>query len=100
MNTFSIVGTALGGDLGSHDALITVNTVDGSGAIQSVSITGTANNVSDGLEANSAQWELVLTGISYVGDYARGTRYKPNEIVRWSPGMLSLIHISEPTRPY
>ena len=61
--------------------------MDGAGAIQSVSITGTANNVSDGLEANSAQWELVLTGISYVGDYARGTRYKPNEIVRWSPGM-------------
>ena len=86
LNTFNIVGTALGGDVGSHDAVIQVNTVDGSGAIQSVSITGTANNVNDGLEANTAQWELVLTGISYVGDYARGTRYKPNEIVRWSPG--------------
>ena len=31
LNTFSIVGTALGGDLGSHDAVIT-NTVDGAGA--------------------------------------------------------------------
>ena len=77
LNTFSIVGTALGGDPGTHDALITVNTVDGAGAIQSSSITGTANSVSDGLEANTDQWELVLTGISYVGDYARGTRYKP-----------------------
>ena len=86
--TFTILGSALGGTNASNDLLITINTVDAqTGAISTVSLAGTANSEIDGLEGNAGQWETVFTGIRYRGDYAYGERYAPGELVRWSPGM-------------
>ena len=67
--------------------MITINTVDGSGAGTSVSVNGTPNVNTDGLEANQAQWETVVDGIRYQGDWAYGKRYSKGDLVRWSPGM-------------
>ena len=86
-DVFTIQGTQLGGSTPDHDLVITVNTVDQNGSITAISLSGTANSAPDGLEANQPQWELVLDGIEYVGDYQSGERYKANELVKWSPGM-------------
>jgi len=86
LETFTILGTSIGGATPDNDAVITINTVT-DGAITTVSVNGLANVSTDGLEANSQQWETVLTGIRYRGDYAFGERYAPGELVRWSPGM-------------
>ena len=86
-DTFTILGTQLNGTTPDNDLVISVSTVDQNGAIQTIALSGTANSTADGLESNSAQWELVLDGIEYVGDYQQGTRYRANELVRWSPGM-------------
>ena len=61
--------------------------MDGSGAITAVSVDGTPNVNTDGLEANQAQWETVVDGIRYQGDWAFGKRYSKGDLVRWSPGM-------------
>ena len=58
-----------------RQAVITLNTVDGSGAVTAVSVDGTPNSNTDGLEANQAQWETVMDGIRYQGDLAFGMRY-------------------------
>jgi hypothetical protein len=84
--TFTILGSALGGATPANDVTITINTVD-NGAITTVGVNGVANDAADGLEANSAQWETVFTGIRYRGDYTVGERYAAGELVRWSPGM-------------
>jgi hypothetical protein len=84
--TFTILGSAVGGATPANDITITINTVD-NGAITTVGVNGVANDAADGLEANSAQWETVFTGIKYRGDYAHGERYAVGELVRWSPGM-------------
>ena len=87
LETFTILGANIGGTTGPNDAVVTINTVDGNGGITSVSINGTANASTDGLEANSGQWETVFTGIRYRGNFAHGERYAAGELVRWSPGM-------------
>ena len=87
LETLTVLGTQIGGTTGPNDLVITINTIDGGGAIQTVSLNGTANVEIDGLEANSGQWETVLEGIRYRGDYAYGERYAAGELVRWSPGM-------------
>ena len=84
--TFTVLGTQLGGLTPDNDATIVINTVN-AGAIETVSVNGTANDANDGLEANSGQWETVFTGIRYRGDYTVGERYAAGELVRWSPGM-------------
>ena len=87
-NTLTVLGSALGGSAPSNDVVITINTVDpATGAVLTASLTGTAEVDPDGLESNSAQWETVLEGLQYVGDYAYGTRYKANDLVKWSPGI-------------
>src|SRR6056300_697569 len=86
-DVFTIQGTQLGGATPDNDLVLTATAVDQSGAITTLSLSGSANNTPDGLEANNPQWELVLDGIEYVGDYQRGERYKANELVKWSPGM-------------
>ena len=83
---FTILGTALGGSTPANDAVITISTIN-SGAIATASVDGVANDSTDGLEANSGQWETVFTGIRYRGDYTVGERYSAGELVRWSPGM-------------
>ena len=90
--TITILGSAIGGTNGSNDLVITINTVDSqTGAINTVSLAGTANSDVDGLEGNIGQWEIVFTGIRYRGDYAYGERYAPGELVRWSPGMWQVV---------
>tara|TARA_R110000803_G_scaffold55676_3_gene112698 strand:- start:19022 stop:24175 length:5154 start_codon:yes stop_codon:yes gene_type:complete len=85
--TFTILGTALGGATPANDVSMVINTVDGGGAITSIGVNGVANDSNDGLEANNGQWETVFTGIRYRGDYTVGERYSAGELVRWSPGM-------------
>ena len=64
LGTLTVYGAELGGTTGANDAVITINTVDGSGAITAVSVDGTPNVNTDGLEANQAQWETVVA-VSY-----------------------------------
>ena len=87
LGTITIDGANIGGVTGTNDAVITINTVDGSGAVTAVSVDGTPNSNTDGLEANQAQWETVIDGIRYQGDWAFGKRYSKGDLVRWSPGM-------------
>jgi hypothetical protein len=87
LETFTILGSNLGGADSTNDVTITINTVDQNGAILTASLGGVAFSSTDGLEANTDQWEIVFTGIRYRGDYAYGERYSAGELVRWSPGM-------------
>jgi len=41
-----------------------------------------ANNLDDGLELDQLKWEILNAGIDYKNDWADGTRYKVNDIVK------------------
>jgi len=41
-----------------------------------------ANSDTDGLEINNADWDVVVNGIEYKGDFQAGFRYKVGDIVR------------------
>ena len=40
-----------------------------------------------GLEANQADWDYLNKGLEYKTDWASGTRYKINDIVKWGGGI-------------
>ena len=86
--TFTILGSSLNGANGTNDCLITIQTVNGSGAIQTIDVSGTADaTVTFGLEVDQARWETVMEGIEYKNAFEKYSHYKKNEIVKWSPGL-------------
>ena len=43
-----------------------------------------AANTTLGLEADQAKWEIVFSGVEYKSHWAISTRYKLNDIIKWS----------------
>ena len=60
--TFNVLGTALGGTSPANDATITIDTVDGTGAITSASITGTGVDSSDASASYAVNDIIVIPG--------------------------------------
>jgi len=79
LDTVTIVGTDLGGTSPANDATITIDTVDGSGAVLTASIAGTAANVGSAdnqsgtaLIGNGATFNVALSGGAYTTTVAQG----------------------------
>ena len=52
----------------------------------------TADSVDNGLEVDQAKWEIVHSGIQYVGTWTDdGTRYRPNDLVKYGGSILRCI---------
>jgi len=68
--TITVAGTQLGGLSTANDCTITIDNVDGTGAITATTVTGTANNFGDAVNATSA----ISPGINAIFDisYAAG----------------------------
>ena len=45
----------------------------------------TSDSPTNGLEADQAKWEIVVSGIEYKVDWSSATRYKLNDIVKYGP---------------
>ena len=76
--TITILGTALGGATPANDCTITVNTVDGSGVIQTLTPSGTAANVglleqqsAGSVVGNGATFNVALAGGVYTTTVAQ-----------------------------
>ena len=46
-----------------------------------------ASTASNGLEADQSKWDYFHKGIEYLGNWAIGTRYKVNDVVKTSGGL-------------
>ena len=85
--TVVILGTDLGGATTANDCTITVDTVDGSGAILTLTPTGTAANVgllseqsAGSIVGNGATFNVALAGGSYTTTLAQaGQEYYPGQ---------------------
>ena len=89
--TIKVVGTQINGATTANDATITITAVNGSGGITAATIAGT------GLA------EGPITGVSVAGTGAAFGTITKGMVVTGTGitgTVLSLIHISEPTRPY
>jgi len=52
-----------------------------------------ANNISDGLEADQSKWEIVISNIEYIGEWQSVYRYKKNDIVKSGPSLwICVVH--------
>ena len=75
--TFTILGTDLGGLTPAHDATITIDNVDGSGAITAASISGTARNYRDstigGTGGPTLTQQVIGAGLTLTVDSSGGT---------------------------
>ena len=56
----------------------------------------TSNSPTNGLEADQAKWEIVVSGVEYKVDWAGVTRYKLNDVVKYGPTlyMCTTYHTS------
>lgn len=51
----------------------------------------TASDVANGLEANQSDWQVVHSGIEFVGEWAAETRYRPNDLVKYGGSILRCV---------
>lgn len=50
-----------------------------------------SDSVANGLEANQSDWQVVHSGIEYVGVWEEATRYRPNDLVKYGGSILRCV---------